>query len=110
MALAPLHAEFAAFVDSTVVPSLRALSLPVGDVADPFYLKLLGCAFLPLAVMFLLVAIARGHFTFHRFLGLYIILFLVSAASGWLNYNVVKSDAGAFSLSANYTTTLFVFI
>lgn len=98
MARAPLQADFAAFVDATVVPALRALQLPVGDVADPLYFKLIGAAFVPLAVVFLLVAIVRGRFTFHRFLGLYIVLLLVAFASGWLNYRIVQSDAGSFSL------------
>lgn len=99
MARLSLQAEFAAFVESTVVPALRALQVPpIGDISDPLYLKLLACAFLPLIVVFLLVAIVRGYLTLHRFLGLYIVLFIVSCASAWLNYSVVKTDTGSFSL------------
>lgn len=107
MARAPLQADFAAFVDATVVPALRALRLPVGDIADPLYFKLISAAFVPLAVVFLLVAIVRGRFTLHRFLGLYIVLLLVAFASGWLNYRVVQTDAGSFSLgTARYMYAL----
>ena len=100
MARLSLHAEFALFVEHTVVPALRSVQFPVGEVKDPLYLKFLAAAFVPLVVVFLFVAIARGHLIYYRFLGLYIILFLVSVASGWFNFKLVKSDAGAFALGA----------
>lgn len=88
----------AGFIESTAVPALRALPFPDLDVeGGPIYMKLLFAAFLPLSFFFLVVAIARGRLTLHRFLGLYLLIFVVACASSWFNFQVLKTEAGTFT-------------
>lgn len=101
MALRQAELLLAGFIEQTAVPALRELPFPAfgGKAANaPIYMKLLCGAFLPLASLFLLVAMIRGRFTLHRFLGLYVLLFLVGSASAWFNLQVISSEAGGFDL------------
>lgn len=101
MAQRQAELALAGFIETTAAPALRALPFPdLGIEGDPIYVKLLAAAFLPLAGLLLLVAIARGRLTLHRFLGLYIVLFLVACGSSWLNHQIVRSEAGAFTTGA----------